>query len=144
MHNTLCILCAQTQTGENTQISTLGIFVSKALWNRTLKKKKLDCSLMKPSQNVPKHGLFKLCKFDEKYMVKFLQEFKKWFIMLKYWGHSALYEANLHRLTYKMPSLLNVKWKEADHFLFHGNFCMVFWEQLYTSYQICKSGTVDV
>ena len=43
-------------------------------------------------------------------MGKFLQEVKMCFVMLKYWGYSALYNATLHRLTCKMPLLQ--KWNK--------------------------------
>ena len=49
-------------------------------------------------------------------MGSFLLEVKMCFIMLKYGGYSALYNATLHRLTCKMPLLQKVKEKENAHF----------------------------
>ena len=43
-------------------------------------------------------------------MGNILLEVKMYFITLKYWGYSALYNATLHRLTRKMP--LSKKWNE--------------------------------
>ena len=42
-------------------------------------------------------------------MGNFVVEVKMCFIVLKYYGYSALYNANLHRLTCKMPLLQKVK-----------------------------------
>ena len=57
---------------------------------------------LKPSQNLPKHSLFQLCKFHKKMKncSIFLLEVKMCFTMLS-GGYSFLYNAHLYRLTCK-------------------------------------------
>ena len=74
-------------------------------------------------------------------MGNFLLEVKMCFIMLKYWGYSALYNATLHRLTWKNAPFTKSGIKRKCQFFFSLNFHTVFREQIAIFYQIFKSGS---
>ena len=96
----------------NHGVRIVATFVFKALWYRKSKKKKkkktrlLIWILHRMYQSIHHSNCANVMK---KWMVDFLLEVRMCFIMLKYWGYSALYNSNLHRLTCKMPLFQKVK-----------------------------------
>ena len=73
----------QASKQANKQANKAPLFLKHCDIYRTFKKTRLLPDL-KRSQNVPKHSLFKLCKFHEKRVVDFFLEVKMCFLMIKY------------------------------------------------------------